>query len=58
MKTQNPVSRWIHQGAGTLLDWPLEVLSPLCYVPDSIAGLVADDALSADLLSPPAEAIH
>lgn len=56
MKTENSLGSGLLQAARALLSWPLEVLSPLCYVPDSIAGLMPDDSFSADLLSAQAEA--
>lgn len=56
MKTVISFSVFLVQTVRSLLAWPLEVLSPLCYMPDSIAGLVGEEALSADLLSSPAEA--
>ncbi len=58
MQTENHFGKDLLRSARALLAWPLEVLSPLCYVPESIAGLEPDDGFSAELLSAPAEAAH
>jgi hypothetical protein len=55
MQTEHSSGKDLFCTVRALLAWPLEVLTPLCYVPDSIAGLAPDD-FSADLLSVQAEA--
>lgn len=55
MQTEQSSGKDLFRTVRALLAWPLEVLAPLCYVPDSIAGLAPDD-FSADLLSAQAEA--
>lgn len=56
MKTIARLPASLIRSIRSVLAWPLDVLSPLRYMPESIAGLAGEDVLSADLLSSPAEA--
>jgi hypothetical protein len=57
MKQAGMIYQWWQKTGQALRGWPLDARSPLFYVPDSIAGL-ADEVLSADLLSGSVEAAH
>lgn len=56
IKQGRRLQQWWQQRDAIFRAWPLDALSPLCYVPDAVSG--ESDEISADLLLLSVETAH